>query len=37
MELIHTTRGAWTVGAAVMSLVAMAVFVYIEVRVQGST
>ena len=33
LELIHTTRGAWTVGAAVVSLVAMAVFVYIEVSI----
>ena len=30
-ELIHTTRGAFTVSFAVLSLVAMAVFVYIEV------
>ena len=31
-DLIHTTRGAATISFAVLSLLAMAVFVYIEVK-----
>ena len=35
VELAHTTRGAATISFAVLSLVAMAVFMYIEARSTG--